>query len=69
MKYVVIEIQTTNDNVSTIVNQYDTLPQAESAYHQVLSYAAVSNVEWHGAMLMNSQGSIYRNDMFTHLAE
>ena len=69
MKYVVIEIQTTNDNVSTIVNQYDTLPQAESAYHQVLSFAAVSNVEWHGAMLMNSQGSVYRNDMFTHLAE
>ena len=69
MKYVVIEIQTNNDNVSTIVNQYDTLPLAESAYHQVLSFAAVSNVEWHGAMLMNSQGSVYRNDMFTHLAE
>ena len=69
MKYVVIEIQTTGDNVATIVNQYDTLPLAESAYHQVLAAAAISSVEWHGAMLMNSQGSVYRNDMFTHLDE
>ena len=69
MKYIVIELQTTNDNVSTLVTQYDSLPQAESAYHQILVYAAVSQVEWHGALLMNSQGSVYKQECFCHSVE
>ena len=66
MKYIVLELQTSGDNVSTIINQYDTLHQAESAYHQILTYAAISEVEYHGAILMNSQGSVYKNECYYH---
>lgn len=69
MKYIVIELQTTGDNVSTLTTQYDGLPQAESAYHQILVYAAISQVEWHGALLMNSQGSVYKQECFNHPVE
>ena len=69
MKYIVIELQTTSDNVSTLTTQYDSLSQAESAYHQILVYAAISQVEWHGALLMNSQGSVYKQECFNHPAE
>ena len=69
MKYIVIELQTTGDNVSTLTTQYDDLQQATSAYHQILMYAAVSEVDWHGALLMNSQGSIYKQECFCHTGE
>ena len=69
MKYLVIELQTNNDNVSTVVTQHDTLPEAEQKYHQVLMYAAVSNIEYHGAMLMNSQGAVYKQECYNHPAE
>lgn len=69
MKYIVIELQTNGDNVSTLTTQYDSLPQAESAYHQILVYAAISQVEWHGALLMNSQGAVYKQECFSHLVE
>lgn len=66
MKYIVIEFQTDDDNVATIVNQYSDLQQAESAYHQILTFAAVSTIEYHGALLMNSEGAVYHSDRFTH---
>ena len=66
MKYIVIELQTNDGNVTTLVTQYDSLPQAESAYHQILVYAAISEVEYHGALLMNSQGSVYKQECFHH---
>ena len=69
MKYIVIELQTTDDNVSTLTTQYDDLSQAESAYHQVLMYAAISEIDWHGAILMNSQGAIYKQECFCHTNE
>ena len=66
MKYIVMEIQTSDDEVSTIINQYNELPQAESAFHQILVYAAISQVEWHGALLMNSRGEVYKQECFSH---
>ena len=66
MKYLVLEIQTNDGVVSTIINQYDNLQAAESAYHQVLMYAAISEIEFHGAMLINSQGAVYKNECYNH---
>lgn len=66
MKYIVIELQTNDDNVATLVTQYDTLQAAESAYHQILVYAAISEVEYHGALLMNSQGAVYKQECYNH---
>lgn len=69
MKYIVIELQTTDDNVSTLTTQYDDLQQAESAYHQILMYAAISEVEYHGAILLNSHGDVYKRECFNHPRE
>lgn len=67
MKYLVIELQTNGDNVSTLSTQYDSLQQAESAYHQILVYAAISEIDYHGAMLINSHGSVYKQECYCHL--
>ena len=50
MKFLVLELQHNDDNIATLINQYDSLSDAQSAYHRVLSYAAVSEVEHHAAI-------------------
>lgn len=53
MKHIVIEIQKTVDGgIANLVSVHDTLPEAESKYHAVLSAAAVSGLPGHGAILM-----------------
>lgn len=69
MKFIVLELQKTNGDVSTIINKYDTLSLAQSAYHQVLSFAAVSNIPYHSAVLMNDEGNTYYRETFAHLEE
>ena len=57
MKYIVIELQTAADGkVGSLVTAHDTLAQAESKYHAVLSAAAVSAVPAHSATLLDSDG-------------
>lgn len=58
MKYIVIELQDNGETVGNIVTAYDTLPEAESKYHAVLSAAAVSPVPIHSAILINSMGFV-----------
>lgn len=56
-KYIVIELQTAADGtVANIVTAYDTQLQAESAYHSILSAAAVSNIPAHAAVMIDSMG-------------
>ena len=69
MKFIVLELQKSNGDVATIINKYDTLPIAQSAYHQILSAAAVSEVTYHTAVLMNDEGSTYYKETFAHLEE
>lgn len=59
MKYVLVELQTSKDGgVANIVTAYDGRAQAESAYHSVLSAAAVSGLPAHAAVLMTGEGSL-----------
>lgn len=67
MKFIVLELQKSNGDVATLINKYDTLAQAQSAYHQVLSFAAVSDVAYHSAVLMNDEGNTYYRETFSHL--
>lgn len=65
--YIVIEIQRNNEGVTTpLVFTFDTKAEAESKYYYVLSYAAVSNLPRHGAILLNEdrylKSDIYRHD-------
>lgn len=69
MKFIVLELQKSNGDVATLINKYDTLAQAQSAYHQVLSFAAVSDIAYHSAVLMNDEGNTYYRETFAHLGE
>lgn len=60
MKYIVIELQKYDDHVDHILTKHDTLKEAESKFHNVLSAAAVSAVPVHSAVLMTDEGKLVR---------
>lgn len=63
--YIVIEIQKT-DSVSTIVNTYDTINEAENRYHTILAYAAINDISKHGAVLLAENGEQIKFECFEH---
>lgn len=70
MKYVVIEIQTyTDGSVGNLVTAHDDRLQAESAYHGVLSAAAVSQLPCHAAAIMQSDGTLIDSYSYEHEVE
>lgn len=65
MKYVVIEIQTSAAGaISVLTFTHDTLPEAQSKYHSVLSYAAVSDLPIHSCVLLRSDGATLASEYF-----
>ena len=61
MNYIVMEFQTTDaDATSTLITVHTTREEAEQKYHMILSAAAVSGLKCHGALLMDSFGTIYK---------
>ena len=66
MKYVVIELQSSDGNVANIVTSHDTLDEAKSKYHLVLSAAAVSSLASHSATLLDSEGQPLAYECFRH---
>lgn len=57
MKYIVVELQKNADGtVGNSVFAFDTLAEAEAKYHLVLSYAAVSTLPVHSAILISEEG-------------
>ena len=69
MKYIVLEMQTSNGTTATLVNSYSDLNQAKSKYHLVLSAAAISNVECHAAAILNQTGYELVSEFFEHPQE
>ena len=67
MKYIVVEIQENTDGtVGNLVYSYDTPNEAESKYHAVLSAAAVSQIPFHSAFMMNSRGGYINSQCYEH---
>lgn len=61
MNYIVMEFQTTDaDATSTLITVHSSREEAEQKYHMILSAAAVSGLKCHGALLMDSFGTIYK---------
>lgn len=70
MKYVVIEIQTSAAGaISVLTFNHDTLPEAQSKYHSVLSYAAVSELPMHACALLRSDGATLASEFFSQEPE
>jgi len=65
--YIVMEIQTNADgSVGTLVSTYAEQNQAESKYHQVLTYAAISNLPVHSCALLSEEGFELRHECYKH---
>lgn len=68
MKYIVIEIQT-SDRVATLVNAYDTENEALAKFHNILAAAAVGSLPCHAAVILTEDGMIVRNEYIRHEVE
>ena len=68
MTYLVIELQTTDGTTSHIVSQYDNLPAAEQKFYQILSFAVVSEVPIHTALIIDEAGNLIKNESFRHIS-
>lgn len=65
--YLVIEIQQSKEGaVSHLVTQHETQEAAEQKFHQVLAYAAVSNVAYHSAVILNGKGEWIKGETYRH---
>lgn len=69
MKYLVIELQTTENSVANIVTTHDTINQAESKFHQILGAAAVSSVPVHSAVILTDEGHLMKHECYKHITE
>lgn len=67
--YIVLEIQEQTEGCTpnTITYTAETLDEAKSKYHYVLSYASVSNLYRHGAIIMRTDGHYIDNESYLHL--
>lgn len=68
MNYIVLEIQTTDGTTNVIHNVYDNQAQAESKYYTILSFAALSEVPVHSAVLMNQNGQVFMSQVYDRSA-
>lgn len=64
--FYVIEIQTTNTG-AVIPFVFNNLSEAEAKYHSLLSVAAVSQVNKHGALLFNDDGFVLKSEVYNHV--
>lgn len=69
--YIVLEIQEETEGCTpnTITYTAETLDEAKSKFHYILSYASVSNLYRHGAIIMKTDGRYLGNESFLHLGE
>ena len=70
MKYLVLELQTMADgSVANLLTSHNTKDDAESKYHAVLSYAAVSELPAHAAVMLTSEGGTIKHEVYIHAQE
>lgn len=69
--FIVLEFQTDLEGNTAVVPPaaYETVNEAKSKYHQILSAAAISTVPYHTAAIMYHTGSLIASECFEHLPE
>lgn len=68
--YFILETQV-NDGVGSVlpVNVRETLEEAESVYHGILSFAAMSSVDVHGAIILGEDCFPIMYKAYTHVKD
>ena len=69
--FIVLEIQTAADGSVTVLEPLvrAARAEAESGYHSILSYAALSAVPMHAAVLMTNEGAVLERKAYVHGAD
>jgi hypothetical protein len=63
-----MEIQTNaNGEVGTIINQYESINDAESKFHQILAAASISEVPVHTSIVLTDEGVTLRAESYKHI--
>lgn len=66
MVFIVIEVQSTGESAAVLQNSYTNRNEAESKFHEVLKYAAISTVPMHSAVLMTDSGKTLKAERYEH---
>ena len=67
--YIVIEMQSTGESVSTLTWSYSTELDAMAKYFSILAVAVTSSVPTHTAVIMTDRGEMVRSERFYHARE
>ena len=68
--FILLEIQTENHSTALLpALTYADLNQAESAFYQKLSYAAISEVDIHTVILLDEHGNTIKREFYEHITE
>ena len=68
--YLVIELQKLADgSLAQICTAFTDRNVAEQKYHEVLSYAAVSAVPIHTAVILSEEGNLIKKESYRHETE
>lgn len=68
--YIVIEIQKNAEGqVATLVSTFTNQNEAESKYHEILKYAAVSTLPKHSAVILGEDGYELMYNCYIHGGE
>ena len=69
--YHIIEIQTTGESsvIVTPIPSASERNEAESIFHQKMSYAAISDVPLHSVVLLSDEGLVMMNGAYRHNVE
>jgi hypothetical protein len=69
MLYIVIEMQSTGDSVSTLTWSYTNEQDAMAKYYSILAVAVTSSVPIHSGVIMTDRGEMVRSERFYHARE
>lgn len=72
MRYITMEVQNNADGSASFPSGYkvfDDLHNAESEFHKILMYAAISSAPSKGCMLLTSTGQLLRSEFYEHPVE
>ena len=68
MIYIVSEFQTNTDNtIGVLTNTFTDRQAAESKYHTILSFAAVSSLPVHAAQIATNEGAVIEFKSYKHV--
>ena len=69
MRYITMEIQNNADGSASFPSGYktwDDLHKAESEFHKILMYAAISTAPSKGCVILTSTGEMVRSEFYEH---